>query len=45
MRRRSPWSAAAFGAPHHVRLSYATSTENLNTAFDRIAALLAKLKR
>jgi aspartate aminotransferase len=34
-----------FGAPHHVRLSYATSLENLNAAFDRIAAMLAKLKR
>jgi len=34
-----------FGAPHHVRLSYATSIENLNAAFDRIAAMLAKLKR
>jgi len=34
-----------FGAPHHVRLSYATSIENLNTAFDRIAEMLAKLKR
>ncbi len=33
-----------FGAPHHVRLSYATSIENLNAAFDRIAAMLAKLK-
>ena len=34
-----------FGAPHHVRLSYATSIENLNAAFDRIGALLAKLQR
>ena len=34
-----------FGAPHHVRLSYATSIENLNAAFDRIAAMLAKLGR
>jgi aspartate aminotransferase len=34
-----------FGARHHVRLSYATSIENLNAAFDRIAALLAKLRR
>src|SRR5271154_1493706 len=34
-----------FGAPHHVRLSYATSIENLNAAFDRIAAMLAKLTR
>jgi len=35
-----------FGAPQmHVRLSYATSLENLNAAFDRIAALLAKLRR
>lgn len=34
-----------FGAPHHVRLSYATSIDNLNSAFDRIGALLARLKR
>lgn len=34
-----------FGAPHHVRLSYATSIENLTAAFDRIAAMLAKLQR
>jgi aspartate aminotransferase len=34
-----------FGAPDHVRLSYATSIENLNAAFDRMAAMLAKLKR
>ena len=34
-----------FGAPHHVRLSYATSMENLNSAFDRIAAMLSKLTR
>ena len=34
-----------FGAPHHVRMSYATSLENLNAAFDRIAKLVARLKR
>ncbi|HVN27593.1 MAG TPA: pyridoxal phosphate-dependent aminotransferase, partial [Candidatus Binataceae bacterium] len=34
-----------FGAPHHVRLSYATSVANLNKAFDRLEAAVAKLKR
>ena len=34
-----------FGAPDHVRLSYATSMENLNEAFDRIERAVAKLKR
>ncbi len=34
-----------FGAPHHVRLSYAASIDNLNAAFDRIAEVIAKLKR
>ncbi len=34
-----------FGAPNHVRISYATSTENLNEAFDRIERAVAKLKR
>jgi aspartate aminotransferase len=34
-----------FGAPHHVRLSYATSIENLNSAFDRIESVVARLKR
>jgi aspartate aminotransferase len=34
-----------FGAPNHVRMSYATSRENLNGAFDRIERVLAKLKR
>jgi aspartate aminotransferase len=34
-----------FGAPDHVRLSYATSTRNLNEAFDRIERAVAKLKR
>ncbi|MBF6559320.1 MAG: pyridoxal phosphate-dependent aminotransferase [Candidatus Binataceae bacterium] len=34
-----------FGAPHHVRMSYATSMENLNAAFDRIGKLVARLKR
>ena len=34
-----------FGAPGHVRMSYATSRENLNIAFDRLTALLARLAR
>jgi aspartate aminotransferase len=34
-----------FGAPDHVRLSYATSVKNLNEAFDRIERAVAKLKR
>jgi aspartate aminotransferase len=34
-----------FGAPGHVRLSYATSVANLNEAFDRMARVAAKLKR
>jgi aspartate aminotransferase len=34
-----------FGAPDHVRISYATSTENLNEAFNRIERAVAKLKR
>ena len=33
-----------FGASDHVRISYATSTENLNEAFDRIERAVAKLK-
>jgi len=33
-----------FGAPDHVRISYATSTENLNKAFDRVERAVAKLK-
>jgi aspartate aminotransferase len=33
-----------FGAPEHVRISYATSTENLNAAFDRVERAVAKLK-
>ncbi len=33
-----------FGAPTHVRLSYATSRKNLNAAFDRIGAALDKLE-
>jgi aspartate aminotransferase len=32
-----------FGAPNHVRFSYAASTKSLNEAFDRIAAALKKL--
>jgi aspartate aminotransferase len=32
-----------FGAPDHVRISYATSIANLNQAFDRIATLLKRL--
>lgn len=34
-----------FGAPDHVRLSYATSVDNLNKAFDRLEAAAAKLKK
>ena len=34
-----------FGAPEHVRLSYATSTKILNEAFDRIERAVVKLKR
>jgi aspartate aminotransferase len=34
-----------FGAPEHVRLSYATSRENLNEAFDRLERLIAQLAR
>src|SRR5216683_2215881 len=33
-----------FGAPEYVRISYATSTENLNKAFDRVERAVAKLK-
>ncbi|HVA80019.1 MAG TPA: pyridoxal phosphate-dependent aminotransferase [Candidatus Binataceae bacterium] len=33
-----------FGAPRHVRISYAASRENLGAAFDRLARFLAKLK-
>jgi aspartate aminotransferase len=32
-----------FGAPEHIRISYAASRDNLNAAFDRIAAMLKKL--
>lgn len=34
----------AFGAPNCIRLSYATSDENLVKAYERIKAALAKLK-
>jgi aspartate aminotransferase len=34
-----------FGAPEHVRLSYATSLENLNEAFDRLERFIAQLDR
>ncbi|MGH7988555.1 MAG: pyridoxal phosphate-dependent aminotransferase [Candidatus Binataceae bacterium] len=33
-----------FGAPNHVRLSYATSADNLSHAFDRIERVLTKLR-
>ncbi|MCB1734994.1 MAG: pyridoxal phosphate-dependent aminotransferase [Gammaproteobacteria bacterium] len=33
---------SAFGAPGHVRISFATSLDNLNKAVDRIAAALPK---
>jgi aspartate aminotransferase len=32
-----------FGAPAHVRLSYATSLDNLNTAFDRLEQMIERL--
>jgi aspartate aminotransferase len=35
---------AAFGAPHHLRLSYATSDENLVEAFARIKQALSQLR-
>jgi aspartate aminotransferase len=34
-----------FGAPEHIRMSYATSTEKINGAFDRIAAAVKKLQK
>jgi aspartate aminotransferase len=34
-----------FGAPEHIRMSYATSTEKINAAFDRIAASVKKLQK
>jgi aspartate aminotransferase len=34
-----------FGAPDHVRLSYAASRDNINRAFDRIEAAVRKLRR
>jgi aspartate aminotransferase len=34
-----------FGAPDHLRISYATSIDNLNRAFDRIENLLRRLER
>ncbi len=33
-----------FGAPDHIRISYATSRENLTRAFDRITEFLKKLE-
>ena len=33
-----------FGAPEHIRISYATSRDNLKRAFDRIAEFLKKLE-
>jgi aspartate aminotransferase len=33
-----------FGAPDHIRISYATSIDNLNRAFDRIAQFLPRLE-
>jgi aspartate aminotransferase len=32
-----------FGAPEHIRMSYATSTDKINAACDRIAAALKKI--
>lgn len=37
-------SGSAFGAPGYIRMSYATSDENLIEAFRRISAALADLK-
>lgn len=34
-----------FDAPEHIRMSYATSLENLNGAFDRLEGLLKRLTR
>jgi aspartate aminotransferase len=34
-----------FGAADHVRISYATSVENLNKAFDRIEQAVTKLRK
>ena len=34
-----------FGAPEHIRMSYATSTDKINGAFDRIAAAVKKLQK
>ena len=34
----------AFGADEYVRLSYATSRENIEKGMDRIAAFVQKLK-
>jgi aspartate aminotransferase len=34
-----------FDAPNHVRLSYATSRESLNQAFDRIERLAREIMR
>ena len=34
-----------FGAPEHVRLSYATSRENLNESFDRLERFISQLER
>ncbi len=34
-----------FGAPDHVRISYATSLENLNESFDRIEKAVARLRK
>jgi aspartate aminotransferase len=33
-----------FGAPEHVRLSYATSRDNITTAFDRLERLIARFE-
>jgi aspartate aminotransferase len=35
---------AAFGAPGYIRLSYATSDDNIKEAMRRIAEALGKLK-
>jgi aspartate aminotransferase len=37
-------SGGAFGSPNNLRLSYATSEEELNEAISRMQKALAKLK-
>ena len=37
-------AGSAFGMPGYIRLSYATSEDNIRTAMARIASALAALK-